>query len=327
MTKKPPLKVAVIGIGSFGELHCRTLAGLVEAELVAMVNGRPQHAQTLATELDVPNVYESLEELIQKGGAEALVIATRTDTHNALARQALSAGLHVLIEKPVGSNAVEVSGLEVFSRDSGCVAMAGHICLFHSLISPLIERVQNEGWRAAHFVRHRPAETARLFSEEHPFRMTMVHDLYVLGQLAGNEEPISIDGLDAVGASGTIDMSWATLRWVDGRVATLQAHWTLPEGSPSDGWDVTEVFGTGYYARAATNPQNGTWTQQKQEWWPALEISSIGGRPTGMLAEELRSFIAACHGKEVPAGCRLSDALQVQRWVEQLMLSAQEKRA
>ena len=205
--------------------------------------------------------------------------------------------------------------------------MAGHICLFHSLVAPLIERVQQAGFRSAHFVRHRSAGIAKLFPEEHPIMLTMVHDLYVAAQLAGGAEPKSFDALDALNSKGKADHAWGTLCWDDGRVATFHSHWILPEGSPGDGFDWLEVFGQSYHTRVNTNPQNWTWTQDKVTWPIALEMSMVHGRPTGMLAEELRSFIAACQGAPVPSGCRLQNAVQVQSWMEQLLKSAQSKRA
>jgi predicted dehydrogenase len=177
--------------------------------------------------------------------------------------------------------------------------------------------------RAAHFVRHRPAGLARDFPEEHPIPMTMLHDLYVLAELVGHEEPVYFDAISAIGPGGTADMAWATLRWADGRVATLHSHWTLPAGSPGDGWDCAEVFGVGYHARIATNPQNFQWDDAAATWPLSLEISSVGGRPTGMLAEELRSFAVACRTGEAHPGCGMADALQVQRWAETLVLSAE----
>jgi predicted dehydrogenase len=323
MNPLPPLKIAVVGVGAFGELHAHTLAGLSETQLVALVDQNQTRARDLASHLKVAHVFASLEELLQSDCAQAVVVATRTEQHVLMAREILKHGWHVLIEKPVGISANEIADLEIASCNARGVAMAGHSCLFHSLTAPLIERVKSEGWRAAHFTRHRPAQTAQLFPEEHPFRMTMIHDLYVLAQMANNAEPSVIDGLDA----GSIpDMSWATLRWEDGRVATLQAHWTLPAGAPSEGFDATEVFGDGYHTRIETNPQNSVWTTDKMGWPHASETSQVGGRPTGILAEELRSFIAACRENKVPTGCRLTDALQIQDWIEQLTQSAQQKR-
>jgi predicted dehydrogenase len=322
----PPLKIAVVGVGAFGELHARTVAGLAEAELVALVDSREEHRNNLAQELEVPFTFSTLNDVLEASCAEAVIIATRTESHVPLAKEALNGGLHVLIEKPVGTTAAEVAELARFASSVSPIAMAGHICLFHSLVAPLVERVRNQGLRAVNFVRHRPATTAQVFREEHPVRMSMVHDLYVLAQMVNNEDPVVIEGLDAFGPLGNADMSWATLRWADGRIATLQAHWILPEGAPAEGWDETEVFGNFHHARIVTNPQTFIWTDEKVSWPKNLEISLLGAQPVGMLAEELRAFILACRSTNVPPGCRLSDGVQVQRWIEQIMQSAAARR-
>ncbi len=319
---KEPIRIAVMGLGAFGALHARTLSRLPEARLVAMGNRTRAKAELLAQELGVPQVFSTIEELIEGKVADALVIATNTETHVPLAKAALAAGIHVLVEKPVGTDLTEVQSLEAASRSSRSVAMAGHVCVFHSLIGPLIERVHREGFRSAHFVRHRPTHLIRLFPAEHPITLTMVHDLYVAAQLAGGAEPESFEAMDALNSQGEADHAWATLRWPDGRVATFHSHWILPPGAPGDGFDWLEVFGQSYHTRVNTNPQGWTWTHEKMTWPVELQIALAHGRPTGMLAEELRSFLAACHGDPVPAGCRMADAVQVQRWMEELLKSA-----
>lgn len=320
-----PVKIAVVGVGAFGALHARTLGSLPEARLVALVNRTRPKAEALARELGVPHVFADAEELIASKVADALVIATHTETHVSIAKAALAGGMHVLIEKPVSQNLAEVQSFEEICRKSNRAAMAGHICLFHSLIAPLVQRVQREGFRSAHFVRHRPARMTDLFPDEHPITLTMVHDLYVAAQMAGGAEPEDFDARDAHNSTGKSDHAWCTLQWNDGRVATFHSHWILPEGSPSDGFDWMEVFGESYHTKVNTNPQDWTWAEEKLSWPNALEMSMVNGRPTGMLAEELRSFLAACQGASVPAGCRIQDAAQVQRWMEQLLKSAQSK--
>jgi len=321
-----PLNIAVIGVGAFGALHARTLNSLPEARLTAFVNRTRPKAEALARELGVPHVFSTVEELLERKVVDAVVIATHTETHVPLAKAALAAGMHVLIEKPVGANLAEVRSLEEVSRKTDRVAMAGHICLFHSLVAPLLERVRREGFRSAHFVRHRSLGILDRFAQEHPITLTMVHDLYVAAQMADGAEPASFDALDALDSRSRADHAWAALRWNDGRVATFHSHWALPEGFPGDGVDRLEVFGPGYHTEVNTNPQNWIWTQDKIHRPVALEISAVSGRPTGMLAEELRSFIAACQGAPVPGGCRIEDAVQVQRWMEKLLGLAQSER-
>jgi len=317
------IRIAVLGAGQFGSLHARTLVGLPEAQLVAIGDAVFERAQTLADELGVKSTFTDLQEFLQTTQVDGVVIATRTSTHVPLAQIALDAGIAVLIEKPVAENSAGIS--QLLQHSAASRAMAGHICLFHSLIGPLLQRVQKEGFRTAHLVRHRPSWMCDRFSEEHPIRMTMVHDLYVLAQMVNGEEPVSFEARQAKNDKGQIDCSWATLRWRDGRVATLESHWLVPSGGPSDGWDRTEIFGKNYHAVVDTNPAPLVWTDENTQWPQALEIGEIAGRPVGMLAEELRSFVALCGGKSAPAGCRLEDALQLQQWMEKLLAGAAEQ--
>lgn len=317
------VRIAVLGAGQFGTLHAKTLAGLPEAQLVAIGDAVPDRAKALAGELGVKKIFTDLPEFLQAGLVDGLVIATRTQTHVQLAQVALDAGISVLIEKPVGSTGAEVARL--LQHPAASRAMAGHICLFHSLVGPLLQRVQREGFRTAHLVRHRPSWMCERFPEEHPIRMTMVHDLYVLAQMVCGEEPVSFEARQACNGKGQIDCSWATLRWRDGRAATLESHWLVPPGGPPDGWDRTEVFGGHYHTVVDTNPAPLVWTEQNAQWPQALEIGEIAGRPVGMLAEELRSFIALCRDHAAPAGCRVEDALQLQQWMETLLASAAEQ--
>src|SRR5512135_2685852 len=105
---KEPIKIAVMGVGAFGALHARTLTALPEARLVALGNRTRSKAEALARELNVPHVFSTVEEMIEKKVADALIIATNTETHVPYAKVALSAGTHVLIEKPVAGSLAEV---------------------------------------------------------------------------------------------------------------------------------------------------------------------------------------------------------------------------
>jgi len=321
------LKIAVIGVGAFGDLYARHIAALPEMQLAAVVDRDRGRATALARKLRVPHAFRRFDDLLAAGVAEALVVATHADTHVAIAREAMKAGLHVLIEKPVGRNLREIRSLARAGQASNRLAMAAHICLFHSRVTPLLERVRREGFHTAHFVRNRSVKTASQFPGYHPIALSMIHDLYVAAQMANGEEPTGFSAWDAADRKRRTNRSWAMLKWKGGRVATFHSLWTLPEGSPADGEDFMEVHGENYVTKVSTNPQPWSWVSEKTTAWPiGLEISTIHGRPAGMLAEELRSFAASCRTGEAPAGCRLEDAMQVQRWLDRLMASARARR-
>ena len=83
-----------------------------------------------------------------------------------------------------------------------------------------------------------------------------------------------------------------------------------------------EVFGAGWSARITPNPRPiELWDDASASWPLALEIRATP--PSGMMAEELRCFCRVVRGRQaVPVGATYSDALQVQRWMEQLLSAA-----
>lgn len=314
----PPLpKIAVVGLGNFGTLHAESLKGLEGAVLAAVVEPDTCRREGVARALSVPAAFASLEDLIAARAADAVIIATRSDSHVPLSIRAMEAGLHLLLEKPAAENEKDLQRLIAHHQEQGHgqVAMVNHICLFHSLVAPLIRRIGKTGFRAIQFVRHRPATLTCRFPEAHPLRLLMIHDLYIAARMVAGEEPSECSYRESRGPGGVVDMTWLSLGWPDGRTATFQSHCTLPPSAPRDGWDSIEVFGDEFYSLVETNPAPWLWQENKLEWPVALEISNVDGRSTGMLAEAQRSFVNAIHGAPVMDGCRLEDALRVERWI------------
>jgi len=174
---------------------------------MALVDDDIRRAETLAARLNGPLVFSTMTGLIAAGAAEAEVIATRAESHLALAGQAVSAGLSVLVEKPLANSAEDI---REFQRRFGQVKtaiMVDHLCLFHSLLSPLLARLRKTGFRGLHFTRHRPERVGRHFPADHPIQLAMIHDLYVAAHLAAKEEPTAFSAMEGRNADGRVDMS------------------------------------------------------------------------------------------------------------------------
>jgi len=97
MTRK--VRIAVIGVGNIGATHARELAlGNVRGATLAAVCD--PHAERRARFGDVPG-FTSQSELLATDLADAVIIATPHYAHTPLSIEALSAGVHVLVEKPL----------------------------------------------------------------------------------------------------------------------------------------------------------------------------------------------------------------------------------
>ena len=322
---KRPVRVGVVGWGRFGRLHALTLNRLAEAALVAIVARREESLAAAREELpDVPG-WTDLQQAIEASGADAWIVACSTASHVEVTQALLAAGKTVLLEKPIADSLPAAESLASLVKEDSSNLMIGHILLFNSEFCALREEAQKKGSIAyIDCVRHRPASIIQDFAGENPLHAAMVHDLYCVQVLLDCQEPDRMTAQYHRTGSGAIDLALAQLHWNDGPVASFSASYLTPTGMPPRGIDRTEVFGDGWAARLSPNPRPiEVWSEQS-EWPMALEIRTDESGPTGMMAEEQRCFCRIASGQqEVPRGATYADAMQVQRWMEQLSDCAQ----
>ena len=318
-TDSYPVPIGVVGLGAFGLLHAATIHGLIETDLVAMVD--PDEAVLGRAQRQWPSAgtWTDLSLAIEESDAKAWVIASSTASHVPLTRTILSAGQTVLLEKPIADSVAEAETLAQGVREDSSNLMMGHLLLFNSEFRQLKREMSQRGpIQFIDAVRHRPTATMDRFPTENPFGLTMVHDLYCVLALMDQQEPSQMTSQTHRTPDGRCDLALAQLQWPCGTIASLTASFMTPEGMASDGFDRMEVFGEGWSARVQANPRPMELWDHRARWPLALEIGD-GDPVTGMLAEELRCFAHVVSGEaSVPNGARYQDAVQIARMIDQL---------
>lgn len=121
----PKIRVAVIGAGLIGPRHASTVAQNNDTELVAIVDPLPS-TDALATELGTTR-FGSVADLVQSSQRpDAVIICTPNHTHVAIAKQLVSEGIHVLVEKPVGTDIPSGQELQKLLEGTEVKALVGH---------------------------------------------------------------------------------------------------------------------------------------------------------------------------------------------------------
>ena len=117
------LKVGVIGIGNMGSAHASCVAsGKIEGmELVALCDTIPSRQEYCRTTFPSTAVYSDYQQLLQDKNVEAVIIAVPHPLHSKLASDALRAGKHVLLEKPVDIAVSRAKELNKIAEESGKV--------------------------------------------------------------------------------------------------------------------------------------------------------------------------------------------------------------
>ena len=124
------MKLLIIGCGSIGRRHARN-AQLLGAEIY-LCDTNEFRMRELGSEICAKACYVDYEQAAKECGAQAAVIATPSNFHIPPALSLISAGIHVLMEKPLCTSAPEAYSLRSVVRASGLVFMMAHTFRFRS---------------------------------------------------------------------------------------------------------------------------------------------------------------------------------------------------
>ena len=211
---KGPLRIGVIGAGHFGRFHALKVAGSRRATLAGLHDLDPMRAAAVGRVARAAAL--PLADLL--AASDAVIIAAPADAHHALATQAMRAGRHVLVEKPVAATLAEADELAAQAAHAGVVLQVGHLLRYsaeHRAISARITRpLYIECARIAPF-KPRGTDVSVILD-------LMIHDLDLV--LALVDSPISsVDALGAAVSSAHEDIANARVRFENGCVAAITA--------------------------------------------------------------------------------------------------------
>jgi len=209
------LRVGVVGAGHFGRFHALKAASGPRTRLAGVSDLDPARAASVGKEAGgAPALgYKAL-----LAASDAVIVATPAEAHFALAAEALNAGKHVLIEKPVAATLDQADRLAALARERNRVLQVGHLLRYsaeHRAISARIARpLYLEATRIAPY-KPRGTDVSVILD-------LMIHDLDLVLALVDSD----IESVDAVGAAVSTpheDVANARVRFVNGCVATITA--------------------------------------------------------------------------------------------------------
>lgn len=135
------LKVLVIGLGQMGQSHALAHHGLESSQIVGLVNRSPREMPQVLQDYPLLNTIE--EGLARK--PDLVVIATYSDSHADLAIQAMEAGAHVFVEKPLATTVSDAQKVVDTARRHGRKLVVGYILRHHPSWTRMIEEARDLG--------------------------------------------------------------------------------------------------------------------------------------------------------------------------------------
>jgi predicted dehydrogenase len=144
MKMNDKIRLGIIGAGNIGNVHINIFKQLAaDVDIVAVTDSYNPLAQLRAAEHTIPKCYMTSEELIQDPDIDAVVIGVPNQWHAPLAVQALRAGKHVLLEKPMAIDVPSAREIIRAQRESGKVLMIPHQMRWEWLPLQVKQQVDN----------------------------------------------------------------------------------------------------------------------------------------------------------------------------------------
>lgn len=138
------IRVALVGCGYWGTNLCRVLQESPRFELGWICDGHEAARNRGRALAPQARPCATVAEVLADDDADAVVVATPVQTHFAVAREALAARKHVLVEKPLAANSEEATALCLLAIEQRVVLMAGHTFLYNNAVRE-VKKMINSG--------------------------------------------------------------------------------------------------------------------------------------------------------------------------------------
>jgi myo-inositol 2-dehydrogenase / D-chiro-inositol 1-dehydrogenase len=317
-----PVRIGFVGCGMVSELHAAAIARSRDAVLAA-VHDADQDLAGRRAERWSCSAVPTADELFARPDLDAVFVLTPTAHHAELARRALGAGKHVLVEKPVATGFAELESLAQVAQTSGRVCMPGHNYAYVPELRR-IARLAREGRlgevRLLSIVFAIAHEEEVAAHYDGVLRLVMPHHAYlaqaILGTPARVQAGITDSGWESLDRD---DQCWIALDYPPRSTALLFASLAVDDQS-ADPWSfVVKALGTAGSATAS---------------WRAGVIASTGGSMSTGYApyeesyeHELDAFCRAVRGDLDAILSTLDDALAAERVLQAAAQAASLGRA
>jgi predicted dehydrogenase len=128
------IPAAVIGVGYLGKFHAEKYAASEKADLVAVVDEDSARAAEIGAGVGAVGLTDYRELF---GRVQCVSIAVPTRVHHQVAKDFITAGIDVLVEKPLAANLDEAKDLVTLAESRNCILQVGHLERFNPAIRRL----------------------------------------------------------------------------------------------------------------------------------------------------------------------------------------------
>jgi len=323
------IKYGVIGAGFFGEKHIEVLSSFPNVEIAGVSRRSIEPLKEIAKRYNIPNIYTDYRELLSNEEIEVVSITTHAKDHLLPTIDAIKAGKHIFLEKPMALITVECDKIIEALKTTDKFFMVGHICRFdpsYAIAKKSIDEGKIGKIVSIYARRNIPAGVSESVLEKiSPITGDGIHDTdLMLWYTKAKVKSVYAQTVNVRNLPYP-DIGWAMYRFETGAVGVIENVWFLPEKTPYNLDAKMEIIGDkgAIYINSpgeslSINTNDG-WEYPETVYWP-----EIHNWRTGALKEELSYFINCITSGKKPEIITPQESREAVRVVESAEKSANE---
>jgi len=222
-------KVGVIGCGYWGPNLIRNFTQISRTDVtrVADLNeDRLNHMKMLYPLIETTKNYK---DIIEDPEIDIVAVATPVHTHHKLASEALNAGKHVFVEKPIAASTAEAEELVALSEKYDRKLMVGHTFLYTSAVQKMKEIIDSGELGEIYYISSQRLNLGLFQPDINVIWDLAPHDISIILFLLGRE-PMMVSAIGASHYNQLIeDVAVLTLQFPDNLIAFVQTSWLDPD--------------------------------------------------------------------------------------------------
>ena len=228
-SKSEQLHIAVAGVGHWGPNLIRNFYTSNRSNIIAVCDHDLKRLDLIKSAYPDIEVTTSFDDLLKNDRLEAIVIATPTETHFQLARQSLSAGKHVFVEKPIATTKRDCDELLDLAKTNKRHLFVGHVFVYNAGIRAVKKYIESQELGTIYYVNLTRTNLGPIRTDVNAFWDLAPHDISILNYWFP-DKPRTVNAVGAVYLNqGVEDTVYATYRYADGMIANIHTSWLHPK--------------------------------------------------------------------------------------------------
>jgi predicted dehydrogenase len=222
------LSVGVVGLGYWGPVLLRNFCSLPNCQVKVICDLNEKRLQHLRQLYPGVRTVTDYQDFLDEQDLDAVVVATPVKHHFPLAKAALEAGKHALIEKPMAASVAECEELVSIAESKELVLMVGHTFLYSAPVRKMAEIIRSGDIGEIRYINARRLNLGLYQKDINVAWDLAPHDISIILHILG-ELPLTVNCQgNAHVTRGIEDVTNLSLMFSKNRFATIQSSWLEP---------------------------------------------------------------------------------------------------